>query len=86
MWNYLEDASNYQGHADRILIPQTEPELLAILAEAQAAANPITTAGEAGATPGDRNRDGTSLCFGKNCKQLGLSLRNQNPVGMPLVI
>lgn len=58
MWNYLEDASNYQGHADKILIPKTEPELLEILAEAQAAAIPVTIAGGGSGLTGGRVPEG----------------------------
>ena len=58
MWNYLEDASNYQGHAEKILIPQTEPELLAILAEAQADAIPLTIAGGGSGLTGGRVPEG----------------------------
>jgi len=58
MWNYLEDASNYQGHADKILIPQTEPELLAILAEAQRDSIPVTIAGGGSGLTGGRVPEG----------------------------
>ena len=58
MWNYLEDASNYQGHADKILIPQTEAELVAILAEAQAAGIAVTIAGGGSGLTGGRVPEG----------------------------
>jgi FAD/FMN-containing dehydrogenase len=58
MWNYLEDASNYQGHADRILIPETEAELLSLLAEAQASGTPVTIAGGGSGLTGGRVPEG----------------------------
>jgi FAD/FMN-containing dehydrogenase len=58
MWNYLEDASNYQGHAEKILIPETEVELLGILAEAQASGTPITIAGGGSGLTGGRVPEG----------------------------
>lgn len=58
MWNYLEDASNYQGHAERILIPETEAELLSLLAEAQASGTPVTIAGGGSGLTGGRVPEG----------------------------
>ena len=58
MWNYLEDASNYQGHADKILIPQTEAELIAILGEAQRDGVPVTIAGGGSGLTGGRVPEG----------------------------
>jgi FAD/FMN-containing dehydrogenase len=58
MWNYLEDASNYQGHADKILIPETEAELVGILAEAQADGIAVTIAGGGSGLTGGRVPEG----------------------------
>lgn len=58
MWNYLEDASNYQGHAEKILIPETEAELVGILAEAQASGTPVTIAGGGSGLTGGRVPEG----------------------------
>lgn len=58
MWNYLEDASHYQGFADKILIPETETELLAMLAEAQQGGIPVTIAGGGSGLTGGRVPEG----------------------------
>ncbi|MEO5952723.1 MAG: FAD-binding oxidoreductase, partial [Chloroflexia bacterium] len=58
MWNYLEDASNYQGHADKIQIPQSEAELLEMLAEAQRDSIPVTIAGGGSGLTGGRVPEG----------------------------
>lgn len=58
MWNYLEDASNYQGHADKILVPESEAELVAILADAQRDAIPVTIAGGGSGLTGGRVPEG----------------------------
>lgn len=58
MWSYLEDASNYQGHADRILVPASEADLLAILADAQRDAIPVTIAGGGSGLTGGRVPEG----------------------------
>lgn len=57
-WGYLEDASNYQGHAEKICIPADEAELLALLAEAQANAIPVTIAGGGSGLTGGRVPEG----------------------------
>ena len=44
------------------------------------------TAGETGAPTGYGEGYGSRLCFGEYREQLGLGLRDQNLVGMPLVI
>ncbi len=53
-WDYLEDASGVKGHADRICLPETEAELLAILAEARAQQMPMTIAGGGSGVTGGR--------------------------------
>jgi FAD/FMN-containing dehydrogenase len=53
-WSYLEDASGAHGHADRICVPGDEAELLALLAEAKAAAAPVTIAGGGSGLTGGR--------------------------------
>lgn len=58
MWNYLEDASNYQGFADKIQIPQSEAELLGMLSEAQANSIPVTIAGAGSGLTGGRVPEG----------------------------
>ena len=58
MWNYLEDASNYQGFADRVAIPSSEAELLALLAEAHATSTPVTIAGGGSGLTGGRVPEG----------------------------
>jgi FAD/FMN-containing dehydrogenase len=58
MWNYLEDASNYQGHAERIVIPETEAELLAALGEAQRDGIPVTISGGGSGLTGGRVPEG----------------------------
>lgn len=58
MWNYLEDASNYQGFADRIHVPETEEQLLALLREANAQGIPVTIAGGGSGLTGGRVPEG----------------------------
>jgi len=53
-WSYLEDASGAHGQADRICVPPDEAELVAMLAEAQAAAAPVTIAGGGSGLTGGR--------------------------------
>lgn len=58
MWGYLEDASNYQGHADQVWLPQDEAELLKILADAQRDGIPVTIAGGGSGLTGGRVPEG----------------------------
>ncbi len=58
MWSYLEDASNYQGNAERILIPEHEAELLGYLREAQDLGMPVTIAGGGSGLTGARVPEG----------------------------
>lgn len=51
---YLEDASGFQGHAERVLIPTTEEELQDILREATATNTPVTFAGAGTGVAGGR--------------------------------
>jgi FAD/FMN-containing dehydrogenase len=52
--NYLEDASGLRGHADRVIIPSDESEVVAALREASAAAIPVTIAGAGTGVTGAR--------------------------------
>ena len=68
---YLEDASGYRGQADALYIPESEPELQAILREANEKRIPVTIAGAGtGLTAsftaraeGDLDGDGTTSLF-----------------------
>lgn len=51
---YLEDASGFRGHADRVEVPQSETELSSILAEASQKLTPITVAGAGTGITGGR--------------------------------
>src|ERR1035438_5615182 len=42
---YLEDASGYRGHAERVFVPADEAGVAAILREASTSATPVTIAG-----------------------------------------
>jgi FAD/FMN-containing dehydrogenase len=42
---YLEDASGYRGHAERVFVPAEEAGVAAVLREASARATPVTIAG-----------------------------------------
>jgi FAD/FMN-containing dehydrogenase len=57
-WAYLEDASGYRGHADKVLVPLDEAELLEIVARASAAKIPVTIAGAGSGLTGGRCPDG----------------------------
>ena len=45
MESYLVDASGFQGQADRVVTPASEPELIGIIAEAAAGNIPVTISG-----------------------------------------
>jgi FAD/FMN-containing dehydrogenase len=51
---YLEDASGFHGHADRVIVPADEPGVAAALREASAAAVPVTIAGAGTGVTGGR--------------------------------
>ncbi len=51
---YLEDASGYRGHAERLIIPSGETELSAVLREAAASLTPVTIAGAGSGLTGAR--------------------------------
>jgi len=51
---YLEDASGFQGEADRLLIPASEAELQEVLREASASRTPVTLAGAGTGVAGGR--------------------------------
>lgn len=42
---YLTDASGYRGHADRVLVPEDQAGVMAVLREASARSIPVTVAG-----------------------------------------
>jgi FAD/FMN-containing dehydrogenase len=53
--HYLEDASGLKGgHADRILVPESDSEISAILRDANASATPVTIAGAGTGVAGAR--------------------------------
>ncbi|HLK22191.1 MAG TPA: FAD-binding oxidoreductase [Bryobacteraceae bacterium] len=54
MESYLIDASGFKGHADKVLIPASETELLEIVAEASRAKNPLTISGAGTGVTGGR--------------------------------
>jgi FAD/FMN-containing dehydrogenase len=51
---YLTDASGFQGHADRLIVPTTEAEVLEVLAEATRTGTPVTVAGAGSGLTGSR--------------------------------
>jgi FAD/FMN-containing dehydrogenase len=51
---YLEDASGFKGHAERVHVPSDEAELAALLAEANASKTPVTIAGAGTGITGGR--------------------------------
>lgn len=55
---YLEDASGFRGHADRLLTPASTEEVSAILREASAAAIPVTLSGAGTGVTGGRCAQG----------------------------
>jgi FAD/FMN-containing dehydrogenase len=57
-WAYMEDASGYRGHADEVLVPAHEAELLDIVARASATRTPVTLAGAGSGLTGGRCPDG----------------------------
>ncbi|MCU1260873.1 MAG: linked oxidase domain protein [Bryobacterales bacterium] len=64
----VTDASGYAGHADRIVAPRDEPELLAVLAEARENHIPVTIAGAGtGVTGGRVPRGAWSVSLEKFC-------------------
>jgi FAD/FMN-containing dehydrogenase len=52
--SYLVDASGFTGHADRVLIPETESQVLEALAESVRTKTPITIAGAGSGLTGSR--------------------------------
>lgn len=55
---YITDASGYTGHAERVLIPHDESELIAALREATATRTPVTIAGAGSGLTGGRVAQG----------------------------
>ena len=58
MNSYLEDASGFTGHADKVCIPANEAELAAILADASRTATPVTISGAGTGVTGGRVAQG----------------------------
>lgn len=56
--HYLEDASGYQGAADRLLIPESEAELAQLLRSAHQGRMPVTIAGAGTGVAGGRCASG----------------------------
>ncbi len=54
----MEDASGYRGHADEVLVPKDEGELLEIVARARESKTPLTIAGAGSGLTGGRCPDG----------------------------
>ena len=55
---YIEDASGFRGHAERVWTPRTGAEIAAILGEAAAAGIPVTVAGAGTGVTGGRVAQG----------------------------
>lgn len=53
-WGYLEDAGGLTGHADKIIVPKDEAELIAVVREAQDSRTPLTIAGGGSGLTGGR--------------------------------
>lgn len=56
--DYLSDASGYTGHAERLVTPRDEAELMTVLAEAVATRTPITISGAGTGLTGSRVAQG----------------------------
>lgn len=69
-WAYLEDASGYRGHAEQLLIPKDEGELLEIVARARDSKTPLTIAGAGSGLTGGRCPDGGWQISMEKFKQL----------------
>ena len=55
---YLEDASGFRGHAERLAVPRTEAELVELVCAASEASAPITVAGAGTGVTGGRVAQG----------------------------
>jgi FAD/FMN-containing dehydrogenase len=71
-WAYLEDASGYRGHAEEVLVPANEAELLDIVARAAATRTPVTLAGAGSGLTGGRCPDGGWLVSLEKFKRLDI--------------
>jgi FAD/FMN-containing dehydrogenase len=69
-WAYLEDASGYRGHADEVLVPKDEAELLEIVARAASTKTPLTIAGAGSGLTGGRCPDGGWLISMEKFKKI----------------
>jgi FAD/FMN-containing dehydrogenase len=67
---YLEDASGFRGHADRLFIPDTAREIAQILAEANTANVPVTIAGAGTGLAGGRVPQGGWLISTEKLRKL----------------
>ncbi|MCP5120452.1 MAG: FAD-binding oxidoreductase [bacterium] len=56
--SYLEDSSGFQGHANRLLVPQTDDEVVAVLSEASRRKVPVTISGAGTGITGGRVAQG----------------------------
>ncbi len=72
-WGYLEDASGSKGHAEKICIPQDEPELLSLLEAAARDRIAITIAGGGSGLTGGRVPFGGWLISMEKFRKLEIS-------------
>ena len=70
---YLEDASGFKGHADRVAVPANEAELCAILAEASRTATPVTIAGAGTGITGGRVPFGGLVVAGERLRKIEIA-------------
>jgi FAD/FMN-containing dehydrogenase len=70
---YISDASGFTGHADRLLIPRDECDLLAALREATATRTPITIAGAGSGLTGGRVAQGGWVISMERFRRLEIS-------------
>jgi len=71
--SYLEDASGYRGHAERLFVPENETEVARILAEAAASKTPVTVAGSGSGLTGGRVAEGGWVLSTEKFTQLEVS-------------
>src|ERR1700722_8104836 len=71
--SYLVDASGFTGHADRVIIPETESQVIEALAEAVATQTPITIAGAGTGLTGSRVPQGGWILSLEKFRKLEIS-------------